>query len=107
VFGCFFNYKYTRGEDKKYKATFSPRRCHRLPPPAAEGKLGGKAPYGYRLAADGVSLEEHPEEQAIIRQAKALRTEGYSIRQIGKKLGPVSRAGKPFTVAAVHKLVRA
>jgi site-specific DNA recombinase len=68
-------------------------------------KLGGKAPYGYRLAADGVSLEECPEEQAIIRQAKALRTEGYTIRQIVEKLGPVSRVGKLFTVAAVHKMV--
>jgi site-specific DNA recombinase len=68
-------------------------------------KLGGKAPYGYRLADDGVSLEEHPEEQTIIRQAKALRAEGYTIRQIVENLGPVSRAGKPFTVAAVHKMV--
>jgi DNA invertase Pin-like site-specific DNA recombinase len=68
-------------------------------------KLGGKAPYGFRLAADGVSLEECPEEQAIIRQAKTLRTEGYTIRQIVEKLGPVSRVEKPFTVAAVYKMV--
>jgi hypothetical protein len=68
-------------------------------------KLGGKAPYGFRLAEDGVSLEECPEQQAIIRQARALRGEGCTIRQIVEKLGPVSRGGKLFTVAAVHKMV--
>jgi hypothetical protein len=36
---------------------------------------------------------------------RALRTEGYTIRQIVEKLGPVSRVGKNFTVAAVHKMV--
>ena len=39
------------------------------------------------------------------RKAKALRVEGYTMRQIVEKLGPVSRAGKPFTIAAVHKMV--
>jgi DNA invertase Pin-like site-specific DNA recombinase len=68
-------------------------------------KLGGKAPYGFRLATDGVSLDGCPEEQAIIRQARVLRAEGCTIRQIVEKLGPVSRVGKPFTVAAVHKMV--
>jgi len=55
--------------------------------------------------SDGVSLEENPEEQAIIRQAKALRAEGNTIRQIVEKFGPASRVGKLFTVAAVHKMV--
>jgi hypothetical protein len=69
------------------------------------GKLGGKAPYGFKLATDGFSLEENPEEQAIILKARGLRAEGYTIRQIVEKLGPVSRVGKTFTVAAVHKMV--
>ena len=68
-------------------------------------KLGGKAPYGFRLAVDGISLEECPDEQAIICQARALRAEGYTIRQIVEQLGPVSRVKKPFTVAAAHKMV--
>jgi hypothetical protein len=40
------------------------------------------------------------------QKGKALRIEGYTIRQIVEKLGPVSRVGKPFTVAAVHKMVK-
>ena len=68
-------------------------------------KLGGQAPYGYRLAADGKSLEEHPEEQAIIAKAKALRAEGKSIRAIIAALGKVSRTNTKFTLTAMVKML--
>ena len=32
-----------------------------------EETLGGKIPYGYCLAGDGVALAEYPEEQAMSR----------------------------------------
>ena len=69
-------------------------------------KLGGQAPYGYRLAANGKSLEEYPEEQAIIVKAKALRAEGKSrIRAIIAALGKVSRANTEFTLTAMVKML--
>ena len=68
-------------------------------------KLGGQAPYGYRLAGDGKSLEEHPEEQVIIAKAKALRAEGKSIRAIIAALGKVSRANTEFTLTAMVKML--
>lgn len=69
-------------------------------------KLGGRAPYGYRLAVDGKSLEEHPDEQAIIAQAKALRAKNTSIRAIIAALGPVSRANTAFTLTAMVKMLQ-
>ena len=51
-----------------------------------EGKRIGHIPFGFRLAQDGVYLEESPEEQDILRQMNDLRAEGLSIRDIAKAL---------------------
>jgi hypothetical protein len=51
------------------------------------------------------SLEEHPEEQATIDKAKALRAEGKSIRAIIAALGKVSRANTEFTLTAMVKML--
>jgi hypothetical protein len=39
------------------------------------------------LTVDGKSLEEHPDEQAVIARTKALRAEGKSIRAVIAALG--------------------
>ena len=49
--------------------------------------LGGPRPqFGWRLAADGRSLEADPAEQAKLAQARELRQAGMSYRRIGKQL---------------------
>jgi DNA invertase Pin-like site-specific DNA recombinase len=47
---------------------------------------GGKTPYGWRLASDGVNLEPVKTEQAVIARARRLRAKGLSLRRIGERL---------------------
>ena len=47
---------------------------------------GNCAPYGFRLATDGVHLEKDPDEQELIRVVRELRNEGLSLRKIAKEL---------------------
>lgn len=49
-------------------------------------KLGGTCPYGMRLAADGVHLEEDPAERRVLDLVTAFRGEGLSIRAIAERL---------------------
>ncbi len=58
---------------------------------------GGDAPYGYRVAEDGVNLVEDAQEQEIIREARALREQGLSLRRVAQELarrGHRNRAGR-------------
>ena len=47
---------------------------------------GGAPPYGWQLAADGIHLDPHAAEQAIIRDALGLKAAGLSLRKIGVRL---------------------
>jgi DNA invertase Pin-like site-specific DNA recombinase len=49
-------------------------------------RVSGMIPYGYRLADDGVTLAEAPEEQAAVAMVQQMRTRGYSTRRIGSEL---------------------
>ena len=46
----------------------------------------GAIPYGWKLKADGVHLEECEVEQAVIARCHALRAEGWSLAAIGAEL---------------------
>jgi len=75
----------------------------------ARGEVSGTIPYGYRLSSDGRHLEEHPEEQAVVVQARSLRASGLPVRAVMRKLaasGVVSRGGHPLGLAQVHSLLR-
>lgn len=76
---------------------------------ASQGEFtGGKVPYGFKVAADGIHLEEHAGEQAVLVQARALHGAGLSLRQVAKELdraGLRSRAGKPFQLTQVVRMV--
>lgn len=88
---------------------------------AARGEYtGGPVTYGYRVSADGVSLEIDDYEQAVIGEIRRLRLLGISLRKIADKLserGFQSRterdlskssvagvAGK-FSTGTVHRIV--
>ena len=76
---------------------------------ASQGEYtGGRAPYGYTLAADGVRLVPVAEEQAVIAEARAMRAAGLSLRAVSQSLdsrGMRARNGKPFVAAQVARMV--
>jgi DNA invertase Pin-like site-specific DNA recombinase len=47
---------------------------------------GESAPYGYQVAADGVSLEERKDEQAFISLARTMRDEMFLFRKVAENL---------------------
>lgn len=70
-------------------------------------RLGGAAPYGTR--SEGSNLAIHPKETSTVERLRALRASGLTLREIitqATSEGLLNRAGKPFTLAALHKLVR-
>lgn len=72
----------------------------------SRGERIGAAPYGTK--AEGKSLAVHSDETAIVERLRALRAAGLSLRAVIDRAtaeGLRNRAGKPFTLAAVHKLV--
>lgn len=55
----------------------------------AKARTGGAhrgVPYGMRLAADGVHLEQNPIEAAILERVRALRSDGLSLVKIAARL---------------------
>jgi hypothetical protein len=79
---------------------------------AKKGKkeLIGSIPYGYRLAENGVHLEEHPEEQQVIAEAKAMKAAGMSLRTIAADLarkGFKARNGQTFAATQINRMLAA
>lgn len=75
------------------------------------GLRTGSVPWGYRLDEDGASLVLDPEEQAAIKLAARLRSQGASLRAIGEQLagrGYTNRRGRPvFNPPTVKALLSA
>lgn len=74
----------------------------------ARGERVGAVPFGFRLAADGVHLEPHEDEQTIIARARELRADGWSLRETAAALeadGRRSRTGRPFDAKQVSRMV--
>jgi DNA invertase Pin-like site-specific DNA recombinase len=73
----------------------------------SRGERIGAPPYGARV--EGKLLVMDPNEVGTIRRLRELRALGMTIREIVERAtveGLRNRAGKPFTIAAVHALVR-
>lgn len=69
---------------------------------------GGRVPYGYAVASDGVALVEVPAEQAMIAEVRTLRSAGLSLRKIAAELdarGLRARNGRPFAAPQVARMV--
>jgi site-specific DNA recombinase len=67
------------------------------------------APFGYRFAADGRSVEPEPGEQAIVRLICAHRADGLSMRAIASALndaGVRTRVGTPWRFEGVRVVIR-
>jgi DNA invertase Pin-like site-specific DNA recombinase len=73
------------------------------------GELTGVAPYGYRVGDDGKTLVPDPHEAAVLNEVRALRASGLTIRRVQEQATAktlLGRTGKPFTIAAIHHMVR-
>lgn len=65
-------------------------------------------PYGYALAPDGVSLVSAAHEQQVLSQIRALRLEGFSLRQIAGQLTQrqiPAKNGPRWTAKVIHSLL--
>ena len=74
----------------------------------SRGERIGTLPYGYRLAADGLHLEAHDAEQAVVASVRQLAGEGLSQRAIVAHLagrGVVGRKGAPLQQTQVARLL--
>jgi len=74
----------------------------------ARGERVGAVPYGKALAADGISLVDVPEEQAVVAEARKLHAAGLSLRKIASILaerGFMARNGKPFAATQIQRMV--
>ena len=78
---------------------------------ASQGRyVGGRTPYGFRIAPDGLHLEEVAEEQAILSEVKELRGSGLSFQKMAVELaqrGRRNRHGGTFAPAGLHRLLAA
>lgn len=76
----------------------------------ANGKRVGTVPYGYRVGADGRTLEVEPTEAATVRLVQSLRRKGRKLREIAAELqrrGIRNRAGKDvWPLAVIHGLTQ-
>ena len=52
----------------------------------SNGERIGNVPLGYRLASDGIHIEEDPQEQAVLKKILHLRSRGCTLREIAQKL---------------------
>ncbi len=72
-------------------------------------RVSGRLPYGYRLSTDGLHLEPHAGEQAVIGVIVTFAAGGLSLRRISARLadaGIMARSGRPFTASTLAPLVR-
>jgi site-specific DNA recombinase len=74
------------------------------------GERVGSIPYGYRLAADGVHLDEDPTEQEVLRLVRLLRDGGATYRSIAQELasrGYSSRTGSKWHPQTIKNIAEA
>lgn len=71
-------------------------------------KRFGRIEYGYRLKKNGNTLEKNPSEIEIIKQAKVMREQGKSLRDIAgelQKKNLFSRSGKSFHPEQISRMI--
>lgn len=71
------------------------------------GERVGTVPFGFAVGADGVKLQEDPDEQAIIAKIQEYRAEGETLRAIVKRLNKegVPCRGKRWHLTSVVRVL--
>jgi DNA invertase Pin-like site-specific DNA recombinase len=75
----------------------------------SQGQRVGSVPYGKKLAADGVSLEDNKQEQAAIEIIKTLRRKGHTYAAIAAELERQNHAprGKKWYATTLQNINQA
>jgi DNA invertase Pin-like site-specific DNA recombinase len=76
----------------------------------ANGERVGTVPFGWRLAPDGIHLEENPSEQQALSNMRDLRAAGHTLRAIADELnrqGCLTRRGTAWRFQYVAEALRA
>jgi len=76
----------------------------------AKGERVGTVPFGFRLSADGVTLEPEPAEQAVLDLIRELRAGGMTVRAVAAELnnrGYATRRGTPWRNEYISALAQA
>lgn len=72
-------------------------------------RISGRIPFGYSLAANGVDLAPHPNEQDAIRLMQELRLQGCSLREIAATLtqrGIPTKTRTAWSAEAIRGILR-
>ncbi|MCK5016553.1 MAG: recombinase family protein, partial [Candidatus Peribacteraceae bacterium] len=92
------------------RETIGERTRDALTAKARRGERTGGIPFGMQLAADGVHLEDSPEEQGIVLSVLKLRENGETQRGIVLKLEEAMalspRSGKPLSLMQVQRILK-
>lgn len=75
----------------------------------AKGQRTGGIPFGYTLAADGITLVEDADEQAVLRRIEDCRAAGLSLRAIAAELnaaGVIGKQGGTWAAATVAGVLK-
>lgn len=73
------------------------------------GERTGEVPFGFRVAADGRTLEQDDAEQAIVAIIRELRAAGSTLRTIADALnaqGMTTRRGTPWRLQYVDRVLK-
>ncbi|MGD1097619.1 MAG: recombinase family protein [Bryobacteraceae bacterium] len=71
-----------------------------------KGERVGNIEFGYKLAADGLHLEQDPAEQAALAEIRRLRTAGHSFRAIAAALNKSGHRTRRSTLWRLESVVR-
>jgi DNA invertase Pin-like site-specific DNA recombinase len=85
----------------------SERTCSAMAHKKAQGQRVGTVPFGYDLAADGITLVENENETRIIELINSLRTKGYTLQAIATELEAAGVATKKGLAKWSPKTIRA
>ena len=76
----------------------------------AQGQRVGTVPFGYDLAADGITLVENHAEQRVIVRIKTMKQDGYTLRAICERLNddgiPTKQRRGKWCPTTVSRIVR-
>ena len=84
----------------------SERTCSAMAHKKAQGQRVGTVPFGYDLAADGITLMENADQLKAIELIHSLRDKGYSLRAIAQALDAAGIATKDGKASWKHSAVQ-
>lgn len=92
-----------------YRRTVSEKTRSALALKRARGERVGEVPFGFRVAADGRTLERDEQEQAVLALVRELRATGLTLQQVADALngrGIATRRGSAWRLQYIAALLK-